>query len=233
MNADAVRLIVKEEIANAVAPSGLIGIAIDAPNEMLAAQVTSIVDRLKMLEKVEADMEKSNPFLAYERGCSPEELLFAWKKLLIDQDVMSNFADQMSDAAATNVMAAWCTNKSDPDLIRLKEAVALKNAPRTSWKMLCLSSHGGGPEKLVAGLFARMSVRPRSVRPRLCSSASLFVRSSVRPSLFVCVCSSVAVSLCLFVREARACHAWVSRLVGQRRRDPFRPWLPASTTLLC
>jgi hypothetical protein len=92
-------------------------------------------------------MEKSNPFLAYERGCSPEELLFAWKKLLIDQDVMSNFADQMADPAATNVMAAWCTNKSDPDLIRLKEAVALKNAPRTSWKMLCLSSHGGGPEK--------------------------------------------------------------------------------------
>jgi hypothetical protein len=138
MDAEAIRIIVKEEIANAVAPSGLIGTAIDAPNEMLSAQVSDIVNRLDMLEKVESDMERANPFLAYEKKCAPEELLFAWKKLLIDQDVMSNFADQMADSAATNVMAAWCTNKSDPDL---------KNAPRTSWKMLCLSSHGGGAEK--------------------------------------------------------------------------------------
>jgi hypothetical protein len=164
MTPEAVRTIVQEEIARALDPSGgVIATAIAFPDPAVTAQIVSLTDRVTQLEKIETEMETAAPFLAYERKCSPEELLFAWKKILVDQDVMANLADQMGDSAATNVMAAWCTNKTDPDLIRLKEAVALKNAPRTSWKMLCLSSHGGGPEKFRGFLADKVEDSDRTV----------------------------------------------------------------------
>ena len=47
-----------------------------------------------------------------------------------------------------NTMAAiLLADKDNEDAQRLRAAVSLRNAPKTSWKSLCLSSCGGGADK--------------------------------------------------------------------------------------
>ena len=69
-----------------------------------------------------------------------------------DKDWLANIADQMADPSMSNAVAVFLANPGHPDAERLKAAVGLKNAPKTSWKELCLSNWGGSSDRLRAFL---------------------------------------------------------------------------------
>ena len=130
MNAAAVRTIVNEEIVKAMQTGGAVDIVVapmSADLKTRTAEIKELQDRTAKLEKMEADMNKHAPFLEYERKCAPDQLVFAWRKLLVDQDVMANLADNMGDVSVANVMVACANNPADAELKKQK-----KHANRTS-----------------------------------------------------------------------------------------------------
>ena len=103
------------------------------------------------------------PFRKYERECDEGILQNAWKRLLVDPDHLANLAEQMGDPAIAHTMSLWAANKSDPELTKLKDACALKHAPKTSWKKLCIPKYGGGPDKFRGYMMDKIDDADRTV----------------------------------------------------------------------
>ena len=154
---------VQAMIAEALKEDGAIYAAVKAqiqaetsPSGLIAVCAQSTVDAtVGKMDAIEAQLDKEFPFRKYARDCNPQEWALAWKRMLVDKEYLASLADQMGDAAVANTLTAWATNRDDPELTKLKDAVALKNAPKTSWKQLCLPSHGGGPDKFRSFMMER------------------------------------------------------------------------------
>jgi hypothetical protein len=143
---------VKQLIADAVALSeaklvAAFDIKVDSVRQDLGARVEAVDARVDVINKLEEDLDAQFPFRAYRASCDAEAWAFGWKKLMIDQDHLANAAEQMGDPAFAQVMSALASHPNDVQLKQLKEAASLKNAPKVSFKELCLRSHGGGPER--------------------------------------------------------------------------------------
>ena len=146
----AVNTFVKEQLTMAVAPGGVLANAFQTIHDKLSAvtkDTSTLSDKIATLTSDEASLDAEFPFRKYEREADEAIMQHAWKRLLVDPDHLSNLAEQMADPAIAHTMSLWAANKTDPELIKLKEACALKHAPRTTWKKLCLPSRGGGPDK--------------------------------------------------------------------------------------
>jgi hypothetical protein len=113
-------------------------------------QIQVLADKITDLTKMEMDLDKAYPFRAAERSCSPQDWLAGWRKLKVDKDFLANIADQMCDPSVAATMAAVFAHPGNAEAEKLKTAVSLRNAPKTSLKELCLLNHGGSPDKFRA-----------------------------------------------------------------------------------
>ena len=150
MDENKVRELIKDEIAKAIQDGGTIFPSLDAvrttANEGLK-QAKDALTQLAEIKDLDTRLDAEFPFIPYERNCNPQAWALAWKRLFVDQDFMSNLAEQIADPSVAQTMSLWMAHKHDSDITLLKDIVALKNAPKTALKTLCLSSEGGSPEK--------------------------------------------------------------------------------------
>ena len=99
----------------------------------IATIEATLGERLDALEKIEKGLDDRFGWRAYERSISHQDLLAGWKRLVVDRDWLANAADQMADPAMANTMAAiLLADKDNEDAQRLRAAVSLRNAPKTS-----------------------------------------------------------------------------------------------------
>ena len=159
---EGVRECIQSMLAEATSP---LSVAISAANSSVELRadaqdenIKAVSDTVASLTKEETDLDAKFPWRKYLRDCDPSEIALGWRRLNIDKDWLSNAADQMDDPAMANSMAAVCNNPDSPVAKRLQNAIMLKNTPKTSWKALCLSSHGGGPDKFRAFMSDKSAV---------------------------------------------------------------------------
>ncbi|CAK0879455.1 unnamed protein product, partial [Prorocentrum cordatum] len=100
--------------------------------------------------QVQKDLDSTYPWRKLERKTDPQEWLAGWRRLNIDRDWLANVAEQMEDPAMANAMAALISNPDSQEASKFKAAVSMRNAPRASWKDICLSSHGGSADRFRA-----------------------------------------------------------------------------------
>ena len=72
----------------------------------------------------------------------------AWLAIMVDPDHIQSLADSMHEPDLGAIVALQVAHPNNPDLLRLKQHAALKNASCQSWKDLCLPSRGGGSDRL-------------------------------------------------------------------------------------
>eukprot|EP00959_Pyramimonas_sp_CCMP1952_P021537 454020-Pyramimonas_sp.AAC.1 len=111
-------------------------------------QFQALQKRVEELEKIEAQLGASFPWRKTERETDPIEWAAGWMRIGVDSDWLSNAAQNMQGPSVASSTAAIMAKPNHPDAERLKQAVALKNAPKQGWKSLCLAPVGGSPEHL-------------------------------------------------------------------------------------
>ena len=122
----------------------------DATVTQLETNVNQFEAKLSKVTKVEDDLDAKFPWRVYLRDCDPGELLAGWQRLHVDKDWIENAAEQMDDPAVANCAAVCVSHPESEEAKRLKRAIMMKKAPKTSWKGLCLAPYGGGPDKFRA-----------------------------------------------------------------------------------
>ena len=114
-------------------------------------KIAQLEPRVRALEelgasKIRNDLDTKYSWLKEERTCDPVEWAFGWRKFKVDKDFLESLGDQMLDPAALNATLLTIQHPDNVKAKVLQTTIALKNAPRASWKKLCLKAHGGSPE---------------------------------------------------------------------------------------
>ena len=122
----------------------------DTVIEGLQSRLAAAETRLQAYQKLEDDLDTAFSWRKCERDTDSQEWLAAWRRLFVDKDWLANVADQMHDPAMANAVAVCVANPQNPEAAKLKQAISMRNAPKTSLKELCLSTHGGGPDRFRA-----------------------------------------------------------------------------------
>ena len=113
-------------------------------NPTFENSVTKLITDFDPLAAVKAEY----PFVRHLATLDPPKYRAAWKALLTDPDNTESILDSFQDSAVANIMALAAAHPAVADVQRLKAAATLRNAPKVTFKQLCLPAKGGGPEKL-------------------------------------------------------------------------------------
>ncbi len=160
------RDIIKAELGTALASGGSIASAIEpirAQSDASASAVEDLRKRIGTIEKEAQDLDDKYPFRKFERSCEAQVWSFGWRRLRVDQDYLTSLADNMGDASVAQTLALCAAHPGNSQLGQLKDAVALKNAPRHSWRCLCLPASGGSIDKLRSFLMDRADDADRTI----------------------------------------------------------------------
>ncbi|CAK0847543.1 unnamed protein product, partial [Prorocentrum cordatum] len=172
--AEAVKSVLQADVASDV---GEIPTAIKATAETFETQnghtdtvIASLEQRVIACEefvakasKQEADLDAAFSWREVERSTDAQEWLAGWNRLFVDKDWLANVSAQMADPAMVNAVSVCMANPNNPDAQKIKDAIGLRNAPKTTLRELCLSSFGGSPDRFRAFMSDKAAARDDKV----------------------------------------------------------------------
>ncbi|CAK0813891.1 unnamed protein product, partial [Prorocentrum cordatum] len=116
----------------------------------LEQRVIACEEFVAKASKQEADLDAAFSRSEVERSTDAQEWLAGWNRLFVDKDWLANVSAQMADPAMVNAVSACMANPNNPEAQKIKDAIGLRNAPKTTLRELCLSSFGGSPDRFRA-----------------------------------------------------------------------------------
>ena len=154
---------------------GVVQGALTSYDPTAAAQFSAALNKALLdfdpLTKVKGEY----PFITHLASMDTARYKAAWKALLTDPDNTESLLDSFQDSAVANIMALAAAHPGVSEVQRLKAAAALRNAPKVSFKQLCLPSKGGGADKLQVYMAAKGDDPSHDVRALARSVAQLYL----------------------------------------------------------
>lgn len=171
----AIEKVVGEAISKGVLKGGLIeagavGVAKDILKEALGPSGNATICAQQQANEAvraasyEIQSGKHYPYLKHLRSMTPEKFSTAWKGLMTDPDNVDAVIAAMGDQGFASIMALSAAYEGNSELKRLKEAAAMKSAPKVSLKDLCLKARGGGPDRLLVYLAEKSEAKDADVK---------------------------------------------------------------------
>ncbi|CAK0899596.1 unnamed protein product, partial [Prorocentrum cordatum] len=172
--AEAVKSVLQADVASDV---GEIPTAIKATAETFETQnghtdtvIASLEQRVIACEefvakasKQEADLDAAFSWREVERSTDAQEWLAGWNRLFVDKYWLANVSAQMADPAIVNAASVCMANPNNPEAQKIKDAIGLRSAPKTTLRELCLSSFGGSPDRFRAFMSDKAAARDDKV----------------------------------------------------------------------
>ncbi|CAK0791283.1 unnamed protein product, partial [Prorocentrum cordatum] len=129
----------------------------------LEQRVIACEEFVAKASKQEADLDAAFSWREVERSTDAQEWLAGWNRLFVDKDWLANVSAQMADPAMVNAVSVCMANPNNPDAQKIKDAIGLRNAPKTTLRELCLSSFGGSPDRFRAFMSDKAAARDDKV----------------------------------------------------------------------
>ena len=121
----------------------------------VAGPIQDAINKAKAEVALDDRADLEYPFRKVLRSATPAQISATWSSLMVDPDHMLALSEGMHESGVAAILALQAAHPENPDLLRLKQHAAMKNAPRQKWKKLCLPSHGGGSDRLQVFLLER------------------------------------------------------------------------------
>ena len=154
--AGAVKLAIQSALSSSIGELGAVKIHVQtALAACLDGPIQDAINKAKSEMALEDRADKEYPYRKILRAATPSLMSAAWRSLMVDPDHIQALSEGLHESGVATILALQATHPDNPDLLQLKQHAAMKNAPRVTWKSLCLPSRGGGSDRLQVFLLER------------------------------------------------------------------------------
>ena len=153
----AIRQAMQSSMVSSLGELGAVSVHVQAAlSTFLAGPIKEAIEKAKA--EIDFDMrgDAAYPFRKVIRAATATQLAAAWQAMMVDPDHIQSLSEGIHESGFATILALHATHPENPELERLKQHVALKNAPRQKWKKLCLPAFGGGSDRLQVFLLERV-----------------------------------------------------------------------------